>query len=78
MKHKQTFALFEELKAIEERLVREEDHVLGEVLEERQEAALGVEPGLGAELLLHGLKALDHSRDAELVVPWRPIPIPIR
>ena len=44
------------------------DHVLGEVLDEGEEAPLGVEPRVRAQLLVVRLEGLDHPRDAELVV----------
>ena len=63
-----TFAVFQELYALEQHAVAQHDHVLRHVLDERQEAALGVEPRVGAELLLVRLQRLDHARYAELVV----------
>mmetsp|Transcript_20412 Transcript_20412/g.33105 ORF Transcript_20412/g.33105 Transcript_20412/m.33105 type:complete len:259 (+) Transcript_20412:475-1251(+) len=44
------------------------DHVLGQVLDEGEEAALGVEPGVRLELLVVRLERLDDARDAELEV----------
>ena len=65
--------------------VPDADHVLGQVLRQAEEASLGVEPGVGAELLVVWLQGLDHHyhhhyhhhhhhyldhpADAELVVP---------
>ena len=43
--------------------------MLAEVLHEAEEAPLGVEPGVGAELLVVRLQGLDHAADPELVVP---------
>ena len=42
--------------------------MLGQILHEAEEAPLGVEPGVGAELLVVRLQGLDHATDAELVV----------
>lgn len=42
--------------------------MLGQVLIEGQEAALGIEPGVCLQLLVVGLKALDDAADAKLVV----------
>ena len=64
-----TLALVQELKAVEERLVGEHDHVLREVLQHGDEAPLRVVPGLCAQPLLHRFQTLHHARDAELVVP---------
>ena len=60
--------MLEELHALLQHGVAQHDHVLGHVLDEGQEAAFGIEPRVGAELLLVWLQRLDHARDAELVV----------
>jgi hypothetical protein len=44
------------------------DHVLGQVLHQGEEATLGVEPRVSAQLFAVGLQRLDDSADAELVV----------
>ena len=48
--------------------VPDADHVLGQILHQAEEAPLGVEPGVGAELLVVGLQGLDHAADAKLVI----------
>jgi len=42
--------------------------VLGEVLDEREEAPLGVEPGVRLDLLVVRLQGLNDAADAELEV----------
>ena len=44
------------------------NHVLGQVLYEREETPLCVEPGVRTQLLVIRLQGLDDPRDAELVV----------
>ena len=48
--------------------VLEDQHVLGHVLGQREEAALGVVPGVRVELLVVRVQRLDDARDAELEV----------
>jgi hypothetical protein len=43
-------------------------HMFGEALSQRQEAALGIKPGVCAELAVVWLKALDNTADAKLIV----------
>ena len=50
--------------------VSQHDHVLGHVLNERQEATFRVEPRVGAKFLLVRLQALDHAGDAKFVVAF--------
>ena len=44
--------------------------MLGQRLDQTEQAALGVEPCISAKLLLEGLKALNDSRHAEVVVSF--------
>ncbi len=48
--------------------VLDDDDVLGHILQQRQQAAFGVEPRVGAQFLVERLQALDDARHAELVV----------
>ena len=58
----------EEVQDLIERAIGEDKHVLCKRLDQREQAALGVEPGIRAELLLEGLERLDDTRHAEVVV----------
>ena len=60
--------LVQEAHDLCEAAVLQRDHVLGEALNEREEAALGVEPGVSLQLLVVRLEALDDAADAKLVV----------
>ena len=48
--------------------VSDANHVLCQVLDEGEEAPLGVEPRIRAQLLVVRLQRFDHPGDAELVV----------
>ena len=65
-----TFTVLQELDALVQYVVSQHDHVLGHVLDERQEATFRVEPRVGAEFLLVRLQALDHAGDAKFVVAF--------
>lgn len=71
-----TFTALQELNALSNDGVTDHDHVLGHVLNEGEEAALGIEPGVRAQLLVVGLQALYHTRNAKLVVPLRAVQCP--
>ena len=51
-----------------ERAVGQDEHVLSQSLNQTQKAALGVEPSVGAKLLLEGLQTLDDAGHAKVVV----------
>ena len=59
-----------ELNDLADECVFKENQMLGHVLEKSEEAALGVEPRVGAELLLVRLQALHDARNAEFVVAF--------
>ena len=61
-------AVVQELQTLCDDGVPHADHMLGQVLHQAEEAALGVEPGVCAQLLVVGLQRLDHPADAELIV----------
>ena len=42
--------------------------MLGQSLDQAKKTALGIEPGVSAELLLEGFQTLDDTGDAEVVV----------
>ena len=65
-----TLAALEELNTLVQESVFHHQHVLCHVLNERQEAALGVVPRVRSQLLLVRLEALDDSRNSELVVAF--------
>ena len=65
--------MLEELNTFCERGVPQHDHVLRQVLYERQETALGVEPRVCAQFLLVRLQTFDHPRYAELIVALRAV-----
>ena len=64
-------AVVQELDALLYDGVPHTDHVLGQVLHQGQEASLGIEPGVSAQLLVVRLQGLDDSADAKLVVLYR-------
>jgi len=61
-------AVIQKLEALRDDGVPHADHVLGQVLHQAEKAALGVEPGVRAQLLVVRLQRLDDAADAELVV----------
>lgn len=61
-------AVLEELDALLDDRVPDRDHVLRQVLDERQETPLGVEPSVSPQLFVVRLQGLDDPRNAELVV----------
>ena len=61
-------AVVQELNDVVQNLVPQRHHVLGEVLEEGEEAPLGVEPRFHAQLALVRLEGLDDAGDAEVEV----------
>ncbi len=63
----------QELQALSNDGVPHADHMLGQVLHQAQEAALRVEPGVRAQLLVVRLQGLDDAADAELVVALRAV-----
>mmetsp|Transcript_13709 Transcript_13709/g.29453 ORF Transcript_13709/g.29453 Transcript_13709/m.29453 type:complete len:269 (-) Transcript_13709:1246-2052(-) len=62
------FCLIQEGHDLCEGAVFEHDHVLGQVLNQCDEAALRIEPGVSLQLLVVGLQALDDAADAKLIV----------
>lgn len=60
--------MLQKLNALLQRGILQDHQLLRQLLQERQEAPLRVEPGVGAELLVVRFQALHHSRDAELVI----------
>lgn len=58
----------EEIQDLVEGTVWQHEHVLGERLDQTQEAPLGVEPSVRAELLLERLQTLHDTRHTEVVV----------
>lgn len=60
--------MLEELNAVKKNRVFEHDHMLGHVLNERKEAALGIVPRVSAKLFLVRLEAFDDSRYSKFVV----------
>lgn len=64
------FAVGQKLKGLLYNGVSHDNYLFGQVFEKREETALRVKPGIGAQFLVVRLEALDDPRDAELVVPF--------
>ena len=51
----------QEVEDLIEGAVWEDEHVLGQSLDQAKKTALGIEPGVSAELLLEGFQTLDDT-----------------
>lgn len=63
-----TFTALQELYALLNHLVFHHDHVLGHVLNQGQEAALGVVPRVRPQFLVVGLQGFNHAGNSKLIV----------
>lgn len=63
-----TFTALQELDTLLYHLVFHHDHVFGHVLDQRQEAALGVVPRVRPQFLVVGLQGFNHAGNSELIV----------
>lgn len=63
-----TFTALQELYALLYHLVFHHDHVFGHVLNQGQEAALGVVPRVRPQFLVVGLQGFNHAGNSKLIV----------
>lgn len=63
-----TFTALQELYTLLYHLVFHHDHVFGHVLNQGQEAALGVVPRVRPQFLVVGLQGFNYARNSKLIV----------
>lgn len=68
MKNDNTFTLLKKLDALLQERVLSDDGLFCQVLQQRQETSLGVEPSVDAQFLVERLQAADNSRNSEFIV----------